>query len=1161
MGKCTKFSKFVTKAIESLSNGDLDKINLSVHDFQTLEQIETIEALKGLQSRLLELESQHQSFSSGKFDLTLKQKNKKDRLWQSLKAISATQKEYINDVERVIAGQFSDIKFERAEDDKLGNALQRILENFKYVIWRLGDIAQGDVRAKIAPLNEKDELGIGLDDVTRSLREVTKIAESVANGDLNANLKTKGKHDLLGKSINMMIDNLCSVENQHIDDSWIKTGQNELSDCLRGEQELQQLTRNVVSFLAKYIGANVGVIYLFNAVDNTLEMAGSYAYTHRRQYQNKIKMGEGLLGQVALEKQAIILSDAPKDYLELASSLGNTSPNFVLIAPIFQEEQLKGVIELGSLEPISNRALKLVELVSENIAIAIKSNVDHSRLQDLLEQTQKHQEELKANNDELEKHTQVLKQNEEELQTQSEELQQTNEELEEKTEYLQKQKQEIEKKNQHLEEARQTIEEKAKELENTNRYKSEFLANMSHELRTPLNSIMILAGLLEDNDEGNLSDDQVESAGVVLSSAGDLLALINDILDLSKVEAGKMTAHVESIDLESLFTNLKLEFDALALKKGLNIIIDSATNVPERIQTDRQRVSQIVRNLVSNAIKFTQKGTITIKVFCPERNIAELPENLRNKDSIAISVIDTGVGIPEEKQRLIFEAFQQADGSTSREFGGSGLGLTISRQFARLLKGDIHLESHQGRGCTFTLYLPVNNNDTEKNVFATEPVVSIINEKELLPAPQPQPQLTEDDSNIIEEFKAQSEATTPEIHGDYDPEGKNILLIEDDLNFCYTLKEVGNKNGYNSLIASGGEAGLALAAQYHPNGIILDLNLPDIHGTEVLQRLKADPITMDIPVHIISGMEEISNAQEQGATGFLKKPGSQDDIKYVFDKIAPINNKGDKHILLIEDNKDNRESIVKLLQKDGIVIDSVATGTEAQVRLEEKVYDCIISDLSLPDTNGMDLIKELKNNPSLKIPPIIAYTGKDLSKEEHDDLANYTESIVSKGGKSPTRLLDEVELFIHHVESTLPPEKRFQVAASNVDNGVFKNKRILIVDDDMRNTFALSKALNSTGMEIYLADNGEIALQKLKEHSNIALVLMDIMMPVMNGYEAMGEMRNSDKFKDIPVIALTAKAMPEDRAKCLEAGADDYITKPVDIAVLMSMLRVWLNKQ
>lgn len=992
------------------------------------------------------------------------------------------------EAEKIASREFANDKLEDNTNDELKpivNSLININESFSEVTENANNVASGDYAVDITPRSEKDTLGNALKKMTRSLRETTDANE---------------KHN------------------------WLTGGQNQLNEKLIGDQSVEELANNTISFLCSYLKANIGAVYLFNDKDKTLVLGGQYAFLSPRDTKEKFALNEGLIGQAARDQKQISLNDISDDHIRVTSAVLSAKPKTLIITPFLFEGKTLGVIEIGRLNDFSDTEKEFINTSMDSIAISINSAIARKKIQELLEETQvqgeelqSQQEELKQMNEELEEQTQNLKQ-------QQEELQMTNEELEEQT-------QSLEEKNKEVESSKYDIEQKTKQLEISSKYKSEFLANMSHELRTPLNSLLILSKDLSENRNKNLDDDQVESAEIIYKSGHDLLILINEVLDLSKIEAGKMSINIERVSLRNFTDELLREFKHHAEQKGLKLTSKLDRELPEFIRTDSQRLNQILKNLLSNAIKFTEKGSINVSI------------NRYTESTVIISVTDTGIGIQEDKQMSIFEAFQQADGGTSRKYGGTGLGLSISRELAKLLGAEIKMSSKFNEGSTFSLILPLEIH------IDREPLRTSTLKEPVLYKPQHQ-----NDSEYL---------NYPSIDDDRDSINKDdkvVLIIEDDLKFASILLKQAKKKGFKCLSVATGEDGLALAIKYKPQAIILDMDLPGINGHNVLLELKANSAVRHIPVHIISINERSLDTIKEGAIEYLMKPVNKNDLEEAFNRMENFVNRKMKNLLIIEDDENSRKAMRKLIGNGDVKCFEAGTGKEALTMYQQNQIDCIILDIGLPDMSGFDFIHKLESTKDHSIPPIIVYTGKELTKEENNELQKYAESIIIKGVKSEDRLLDETALFLHRTISNLPESK--QVIINNLydKEAVFHSKKILLVDDDMRNVFALSKILKERGMEIIKAENGKNALEMLDAHADIDLVLMDIMMPEMDGYEAMKRIRSQVRFKNLPVIALTAKAMKDDKQKCIDAGANDYITKPVDVERLLSLMRVWLSK-
>ncbi len=976
------------------------------------------------------------------------------------------------------------------------------------------------------------------------------------------------------------------AEAETVSKNWLLTGNSKLSEKLIGVQHIEELATNSISFLCTYLKANIGAVYIFNDKESTLVLRGQYAFASPKETKEKFTLNEGLIGQAAREQKPISLTDITEEHIRITSSVLNAKPKHLLVTPFLFEGKTLGVIEIGSLTNFSETQIEFINVSMDIIAISVNSAIDRKQILELLEETQIQSEEkekrtaelaivntelayqndekenraaeliiankeLAFQNDEKEKRASELgiANNElaiqaEELQTQQEELKHMNEELEEQTQNMKQQQEELQMSNEELEEqtqalemkneevetAKNDIEKKTKQLEISSRYKSEFLSNMSHELRTPLNSLLILSKDLAENRKKNLDSIQIESAEIIYKSGHDLLVLINEVLDLSKIEAGKMSINIESISLRKFADELMRNFKHHALQKGLKLTCQLDPELPESIRTDLQRLNQILKNLLSNAIKFTEKGSVNIRI------------DPFTESTFVISVTDTGLGILQEKQMAIFEAFQQADGGTSRKYGGTGLGLSISRELAKLLGAEIKVNSTINEGSTFSVIIPFEihyeqepaRTDTTKELPVNKPLS--VNTAKYLNYPT-----IEDDRSTITK------------------DDKVVLIVEDDLNFASILLKQANKKGFKCLSAATGEDGLFLALKHKPQAIILDMGLPGIKGHQVLFELKANPSIRHIPVHIISAKERSMESIKEGALEYLMKPINKKELEDAFNRIENFVSRKIKNLLIIEDNETSRKAMRILIGNGDVKCFEAGSGKDALAIYQENHIDCIILDLGLPDMNGFELIHKLKNITGINIPPIIIYTGKELTKEENYELQNYAESIIIKGVKSEERLLDETALFLHRTISNLPKSKQLIISNLYDKEALFHMKKILLVDDDMRNVFALSKILNERGMEIIKADNGKNALDMLDMHSDIDLVLMDIMMPEMDGYEAMRKIRSQRRLKDLPVIALTAKAMKDDKQNCIDAGANDYITKPIDIERLLSLMRVWLS--
>ncbi|MCQ4304194.1 two-component system sensor histidine kinase/response regulator [Stutzerimonas frequens] len=929
--------------------------------------------------------------------------------------------------------------------------------------------------------------------------------------------------------------------------AWYRTGQAQLSDSIIGELALPALGQGVLNFLSRYIDAAVGALYVVQ--DGKLQRVAEYAYDPEHlQSARSLEVGTGLVGQAALERRMMALEDLPAGYLKVTSALGCTQPRSVLIVPVEDSGLLNGVIELGFLRPLREQDSELLRRIVPSIGSAIEAARYRQRLQKVLAETQQlneelqvQQEELRAANEELEEQSSALRESQSHLEEQQAELEQTNEQLAEQTETLARQRDEMDEKNQRLNEAQLMLEQRADELQRASRYKSEFLANMSHELRTPLNSSLILAKLLADNPEGNLSDDQVQFARSIYSAGNDLLTLINDILDISKVEAGKLEVHPELTVLARLVDGVKNLFLPQAMERSLQFEVELADDLPVSLFSDRQRLEQILKNLLANAFKFTEKGSVTLRV------------EKRGEDQLAFAVRDTGIGIAPEQQAAIFEAFRQADGTTNRRYGGTGLGLSISRELANLLGGEIEVQSRPGAGSTFTLVVPEHYSEPRPTTPASVPVAAPVVALEP-PAP---PAAVERD---LLQRAAAPRQWLPDDRDERPFEARCVLVIEDEPQFARILYDLAHELNYSCLLAQNADDGFDTAVQYKPDAILLDMRLPDHSGLTVLERLKENPATRHIPVHVVSVEDRKEAALQMGAVGYAMKPTTREELKDVFSRLEAKLAQKVKRILLVEDDALQRESMSRLIEDVDIEITAVEFGEQALELLRSTVFDCMIIDLKLPDMDGSELLERMAKEDICSFPPVIVYTGRNLTRDEEAALLKYSRSIIIKGARSPERLLDEVTLFLHKVESDMPPERQKMLKSARSREKAFEGRKILVVDDDVRNVFALTSALEQKGALVEIARNGLEAIDRLQHDGTIDLVLMDIMMPEMDGFTAMQEIRKDSRFAKLPIIAVTAKAMKDDQDRCLSAGANDYLAKPIDLDRLFSLIRVWLPK-
>jgi CheY-like chemotaxis protein/signal transduction histidine kinase len=907
---------------------------------------------------------------------------------------------------------------------------------------------------------------------------------------------------------------------------WMRTAESTLSQRVLGELTMTEVGERIVSFVSEYLGASVGALYARQDATRA-GFIGGYAVPAEHPARVSIAANEGLIGQAIKDRKAIHLKDVPAGELEISAALGTIRPKTLIVIPVIADGVAIGALELGFLEAIGRADLELLEILSEPMGIAIRTARLRSEREELLRATQQQaeelqtqQEELRVSNEELEQQGNMLRDSQARLEDQQAELEQSNVQLEEHMQMLAHQ-------NDDLDAARRELLSKASELERSNQFKSEFLANMSHELRTPLNSSLILAKLLADNASGNLTEEQVKFARNIYSAGNDLLELINDILDLSKIEARQIDLKREHVGLQALLDNMGQMFRPMASQKRVELELMLANDAPAELETDSQRLRQVLRNLLSNALKFTMQGKVSLKIF-----------TRAGTGDIAFAVRDTGIGIPPDKQEIIFEPFRQADGTTNRRFGGTGLGLSISRELAAMLGGRIELHSELGVGSTFTLVLP-------KTLPAQEG-------KAELDTPPPPP--VSAPVRIRERRHVERSESAPTISSG----ARLLLIVEDDETFAQTIATLASGLQFECMIAHTADEGIELALKHRPTAIVLDIRLPDHTGLTVLDRLKHDPATRHIPVQVISGHDYTHVALEMGAANVLRKPVEREELLGSLTKLANKANDAARAVLIVEDNALQRDSIEHLLRSEQVQTVAVASAADALEKLRSSTFDCMVLDLALPDASGYELLEKMANDETYSFPPVIVYTGRTLSADEEQQLRRYSKSIIIKGTRSPERLLDEVTLFLHRVEASLPAEQQRMLRVARSRDSVFEKRRILLVEDDVRNVFAITRVLEPHGAIIEIARNGREALDVLGRNSEIDLVLMDIMMPEMDGFEATRAIRAERRWANLPIIALTAKAMPDDRQKCLQAGANDYITKPIDIEKLLSLLRIWM---
>ncbi|KYH00964.1 HAMP domain-containing protein [Bradyrhizobium sp. DOA1] len=965
--------------------------------------------------------------------------------------------------------------------------------------------------------------------LTSQVRAIAEVATAVTKGDLTRSIQVDARGEVaeLKDNINTMITNLRLTTDVNTEQDWLKTNLAKFTNMLQGQRDLTTVGRLLLTELSPLVNAHTGVIYQVESEDNPqLLLLASYASDGIYPYQRVLQFGEGLIGQCALDKRPRVVGDIPSDVVPINSALFRVAPKNLVVLPVLFEGQVKAVIELASLVSFTTSQMTFLEQLTDSIGIVLNSIEATMQTEGLLKQSQQ----LAG-----------------ELQTQQRELQQTNDQLEQKAQQLAERNVEVERKNQEIEQARRALEEKATELALTSKYKSEFLANMSHELRTPLNSILILGQQLTDNPDGNLSAKQVEFARTIHGAGTDLLNLISDILDLSKIESGTVTVDAEEILTANLLETVGRPFRHEADNRNLSFKIDIDPNLPRSIVTDSKRLQQVLKNLLSNAFKFTAEGEVRLKVGGALGGWGTDHPVLNSAPAvIAFEVSDTGIGIPLEKQKLIFEAFQQADAGTSRKYGGTGLGLAISRELASLLGGEIHLRSSPGKGSSFTLYLPLKYSGPTLAPRAA-PAPQQYNQPPAL-----QPAAPDQQQRVIEQL--------PDDRLNLEPGDTILLIVEDDPHYARVLVDLARDKGFKVLVAARGAEALELAKQYQPTAVSLDVFLPDMLGWTVLSQLKHNPLTRHIPVQIITLDEDRQHALARGAFSFVNKPTTTEGVSAALTQIKEYARPRRKRLLIVEDNEAERLSIRELLHHDDIEIVATDTGAGALSTLREQPCDCVVLDLRLPDMTGFEVLDQIRNDEALSNIPVVVFTGRELSAEEDAELHTMARSIVVKGVESPERLLDETALFLHRVITELPVEKQRMLEKLNSSDEDLIGKTALLVDDDARNIFALSSVLERRGMKVLTATTGREAVALVESNPEIAIVLMDIMMPQMDGYQTMGVIRENPAFARLPIIALTAKAMKGDREKCLEAGASDYLAKPVNTDQLLLAIRMWLHR-
>jgi len=962
--------------------------------------------------------------------------------------------------------------------------------------------------------------------LTTQVRAIAEVATAVTKGDLTRSVQVDARGEVaeLKDNINTMIDNLRLTTDRNTEQDWLKSNLAKFTNMLQGQRDLSTVGRLLLSELTPLVNAQQGVIYQVESEElQSMRLLSAYADDGANGHPRRLRIGEGLIGQCAADKRRMLITEMPDHAVPIGSALFKVKPANIIVLPVLFENQVKAVIELASVNQFTALQTMFLEQLTASIGIVLNSIEATMQTEGLLKQSQQ----LAG-----------------ELQTQQRELQQTNEQLEQKAQQLAERNVEVERKNQEIEQARRALEEKAAELALTSKYKSEFLANMSHELRTPLNSILILGQQLADNPDGNLTGKQTEFARTIHGAGTDLLNLISDILDLSKIESGTVTVEAEEIFFSNLLDAVGRPFRHEAETKQLSFKVDLDPSLGRSLTTDSKRLQQVLKNLLSNAFKFTDRGGVQLKVStAPVGWTATHPVLSQAKSVVAFEVADTGIGIPAEKQKIIFEAFQQADASTSRKYGGTGLGLAISRELSNLLGGEIQLRSAPGVGSTFTLYLPI--------AYAGPSVA-------MRPTSLPTAQVPAPSMPIV--LPERPIEQIPDDRHEIQPGDSILLIVEDDPHYCRVLIDLARDKKFKVLVAMRGADALELAKQYQPSAVSLDVFLPDMLGWSVLSQLKQNPLTRHIPVQIITLDEDKHHGLARGAFSFVTKPTTTEGVEAALRRIKEYSTPRRKRLLVVEDNPAEQLSISELLGYDDVEIETAGTGRDALAALRRQTADCVVLDLRLPDMSGFEVLEQLGADPALSEVPVVVFTGRELSAEEDARLHTMARSIVVKGVESPERLLDETALFLHRVVTDLPVEKQRMLERLTTSDEDLLNRTVLLVDDDARNIFALSSVLERRGMRVLTATTGNEAIKLIESNTDIAIVLMDIMMPEMDGYQTMEEIRKNANFRRLPIIALTAKAMKGDREKCLDAGASDYLAKPVNTEQLLSALRSWLHR-
>ncbi|RLA83197.1 MAG: hybrid sensor histidine kinase/response regulator [Epsilonproteobacteria bacterium] len=1103
----TPLSK-VTKQLNALSQGEIRKEDIEYDSQDEIGQI--VKSTNILVDAIETTINQANLVSNGDFTKDIELLSKNDKLGLAIKDMTKRLKEITLISRKLSQGNYDVKVIPKSSDDEIGIALLETITYYEDIANLAESIANGNIDLTYKSKGTDDRIGHAILQMIKYLKTILNQANAITAEDFSSSIKSKGKDDELGNALITMTEMLSTNSIKNKEEIWFSEGLGEFSDKLTGIDDTVELSKKAISMCSRYVKASSGVIYTFSKDKNELNLISSFAFTSRDSLSNKFKVGEGVIGQVALEKEPILLKNIKDDDFKVQSGTTVGKAKEVFAFPLIHEGELFGVTEIMSFDGFSKLDKEYLLKTANIFSTALHTTSQNVQIKTLLEESQSAFEELQVKS--------------EEMQAQSEELRTSNEQMEEQQLQLEKQSDNLKVKNQEIEKAKSEIDKKADDLEASNQYKSEFLANMSHELRTPLNSVILLSSLLSKNSKENLNDADIQKANVINESGNELLRLINDILDLSKIESGKMELIVDKIDTDNLLKHYDEVFSHTA--KDRNLEFKVVDNIKGSFYNDKDRLGQVVRNLVSNALKFTKEGSVTLQLDRIDN--AKLP--------IKVSVKDTGMGIPKEKQELIFKAFTQADGSTSRQFGGTGLGLSISKELSHLMGGKIELESVEGEGAIFSILLPSlddMHDETAPKVNDIKEIRShdtILNKKDIV-------------SKKYEQF----------------------LIVEDDREFANVLKETIEEHGAKVFVAYDGKDGLAIASKHKIDGAIIDIGLPDMSGVDVIRELKSNSLTKDIHIQVISGQDKADQKLDDlKIDGYLQKPVSGEQISNAISNIVELNADA-KSILIVEDDQLHLKAIKDYITEENkYEVDTAISVKEAKELCAEHYYDIAIIDLGLSDGSGVEVceyITEYEKDTS-----ILIYTGRDLTIDEANFLNDISDEIIIKNPNSHERLKDEVDRFLTTPHQTV--NERFKhhieevedVDYSSYDTDTLKGKSVLIVDDDIKNIFVLSSALQEYDMDISHAKNGKEALELLRENPNIDIVLMDIMMPIMNGYEAMEAIRADDKLKHLPIIAVTAKAMQKDREAALKSGADDYLTKPIDLEKLSSMMAMWVNK-